>query len=142
MLVEVLSCYNRWEEVGPCKVVSRLYNSVVYNDYLSNINFHSWICCSVCDCITSGLDAKIVDPDSVLHSSCLRAQFANQVSPLPSVPLEGWTSSLQQLLPFNYVCLYAHLVTDSKTIAEDQHCSCYIWSWCNEAQRGRISLVT
>ena len=80
-----------------------------------------------------GLDAKMVDPDDGLHSSCLRAQFANQVSPILSVlPLEGWTSSLQQLPPFNYGCLYVHLVRHSTTIAE--HCSCYIWSWCNEEQ--------
>ena len=55
-----------------------------------------------------------------VHSSHLQAQFANQVSPIPSVlPLEGWTSSWQQLPPFNY----AHLVTDSKTIAENQRSS-------------------
>ena len=30
------------------------------------------------------------------------------------------TSSLQQLPPFQYGCLYAHLLTDSKTIAENQ----------------------
>ena len=40
---------------------------------------------------------------------------------MPSVlPLEGQTSSLQQLPALNYGCLYAHLVTDSKTIAENQ----------------------
>ena len=61
-----------------------------------------------------------MDPDSV-HSSHLPAQFANQVSPMPSVlPLEGLTSSLQQFPPFNYSYLYAHLVTDSKTITENQ----------------------
>ena len=86
-------------------------NSVIMI-YLTNIfNRHPWIWCSVCDYITAGW----------LHSSCLRAQIANQVSPIPSVlSLERWTSSLQQLLPFNYGCLYAHLVTDSKTIAENQ----------------------
>ena len=43
------------------------------------------------------------------------------VSPIPSVlPLEGWTSSLHQLPPFNFDWLYAHLVTGSKTIAENQ----------------------
>ena len=62
-----------------------------------------------------------MDPDSGVYTSHLRAQFANQVSPIPSVlPLEGLISSLQQLPPFNYGCLYAHLVTDSKTIAENQ----------------------
>ena len=56
-----------------------------------------------------------------------QAQFANQVSPTPGVlpipgvlPLKGWTSSLQQLPPFNYGGLYAHLVRDSKTIADNQ----------------------
>ena len=62
-----------------------------------------------------------MEPDGGIHSNHLRAEFANQVSPIPCVlPLEGWTSSLQQLTPFNYGCRYAHLVTDSKTIAENQ----------------------
>ena len=62
-----------------------------------------------------------MDPDGGIPSSRLRAQFAHQVSPIPSVhPLEGWTSCLKQLPPFNYRCLYAHLVTDLKTIAENQ----------------------
>ena len=57
----------------------------------------------------------------VAYIRCFRAQFANLVSPIPSVLLlEGWTSCLQQLPPFNYGCLYAHLVTASKTIAENQ----------------------
>ena len=59
--------------------------------------------------------------DGGLHSSHLGVEFVNQVSPTPSVlPLEGWTSSLQQLPPFNFGCLYAHIGTDSKTIAEIQ----------------------
>ena len=55
----------------------------------------------------------------VVYEHCL---FAHQVSPIPTgvLPLEGWTSSLQQLPPFNYGCLYGHLVPDSKTIAENQ----------------------
>ena len=62
-----------------------------------------------------------MDPDGGVHSNRLRAQFANQVSPIPRVlPLEGWTSSLQQLPPYNYGCRYDHLVTESKTIAENQ----------------------
>ena len=56
-----------------------------------------------------------------VNSSRYRAQFANQVLPIPSVlPLEGWSSSLQQFPPFNYGCLDTHLVTHSKTIAENQ----------------------
>ena len=74
---------------GPCEAVSRLYNSVIMI-CLSNINLHSWIWCNVCHCITAGLDAIVVDPDGGVHSSRLRAQFANQVSLIPSVlPLEG-----------------------------------------------------
>ena len=82
-----------------------------------------------------------MDPDVGVNSSRLQAQFANQVSPI--LPLAGWASSLHQEPPFNYGCLYAHFVTDSKTIAWNQ------WSiaaatfgvGANEAQRGRISLV-
>ena len=33
---------------------------------------------------------------------------------------QGWTSSLQELPQFNYGCLYAHLVTNSKAIADNQ----------------------
>ena len=38
--------------------------------------------------------------------------ICKQVSPIPIIllPLEGWTSSLQQLPPFNYGYHYAHLV--------------------------------
>ena len=62
-----------------------------------------------------------MEPDGDIHSSHLRVHFANQVLSIPRVlPLEGWTSSLQQLPSFNYGCLYARLVTDSKTIAENQ----------------------
>ena len=62
-----------------------------------------------------------MDPHGGIHSCRLRAEFANQVSPIPSVlPLGGWTCSLQQLPTFNYGYLYAHLVTDSKAIAENQ----------------------
>ena len=43
---------------------------------------------------------------------------------MPSTLLfDGWTSNLQQLPPFTYGCLYAHLVTYSKTIAENQRCT-------------------
>ena len=65
-------------------MVSRLYNSVIMI-YLSNINRHSWIWCSVCDYITAGVDAKIVDTDGGVHSVVLWAHFANQVSPIPGV---------------------------------------------------------
>ena len=62
-----------------------------------------------------------MDPDSGIHSSRLRALFASQVSPISSVlPLDGWTSCLPQLPPFNYGCLYAHLVRDSNTFAANQ----------------------
>ena len=70
---------------------------------------------------TARLDAKIVNPDGGIHSSHFCAEFANPVSPTPSVlPLEGWTSCLQQLPPFNFGCLYAHICTDSKTIVKIQ----------------------
>ena len=78
MLVKVHNCYHNWEVAGPCEAVSRLYNSVTMI-HLSIINLHSWIWCSVCDYNTAGLGAKIVDPNGGVHSSCLRAVFANQV---------------------------------------------------------------
>ena len=67
------------------------------------------------------MDTKTAYSNGGVLSSRLRAQFTNQVSPIPSVlPWEGWTSCLQQLPPFNYGCLYTHLATYSKTIAEKQ----------------------
>ena len=57
----------------------------------------------------------------VVYTQIIMSTVANHVSSVPSIlPLEGWTFSLRQLRPFNYGCLYAHLVTDSKTIAENQ----------------------
>ena len=110
------SCYNSWKEAGPCDAVSRLYISVIII-YISIISLHSWIWCNVCDYITTGFDAKIVDPDDGVYSSCLRALFANQVSPIPSVfPLKGWTSSLQQLPSFICGCLYTHGFKTTPTV--------------------------
>lgn len=76
--------------------------------------------CRVCDYILAGLDAKIVDPDGGIHSNRLRARSEKDISIPNPLPTDGWTSSLSQLPPFNYGCLYAHLVTDSPTIAKNQ----------------------
>jgi len=74
------------------------------------------------DYISSGLDGKIVDPDGGIHENRLRAQKEKNKTPIIPTPLpaEGWTSSLHQLPPFNYGSLYAHLVTDSLTIPNNQ----------------------
>ena len=55
----------------------------------------------------------------VAHTQVIyEKSLQKKVSPTLSVlPLEGWTSCLQQLPPFNFGCLYAHISTDSKTIA-------------------------
>ena len=75
----------------------------------------------VCDYIAAGLDHKLVDPDGGIHLCCLQAQYPQVVSPLPhTLPSDGWTSSLQQLPPFSYGYLFAHLITNSETIAENQ----------------------
>ena len=42
------------------------------------------------------------------------------MDPAGGYTLVVYEHSLQQLPPFNYGCLYAHLVTDSKTIDENQ----------------------
>ena len=65
-----------------------------------------------------------MDPDGGEHTHHIPAEFENHVSPIPCVlPLEGWTSCLKQLPPFSCGGLYARLVTDSKTIAENQQCT-------------------
>ena len=69
------------------------------------------------------MDTKIVDPDGGVHINRLQAE-ATKGAQSPVIPKmllqDGWTSSLQKLPPFNYGCLYAHLVTSPKTIAENQ----------------------
>ena len=86
--------------------------------YLSNITSTHGFDAVIMIYNTAGLDAKIVDTDGVIHSSRLQAEFINHVSQITIVlPLEGWTSSLQQLPPFNYGCLFALLVPDLMTIA-------------------------
>ena len=61
------------------------------------------------DYVAAGLDHKLVDPDGGIHLRRLQAQNPQVVSPLPhTLPSDGWTSSLQQLPPFNYGCLFAH----------------------------------
>ena len=76
----------------------------------------------VCDYVAAGLDHKLVDLDGGIHLRHLQAQNPQVVSPLPhTLPSDGWTSSLQQLPPFNYGCLFADLITNSETVAEDQH---------------------
>ena len=68
----------------------------------------------------------MVDPDGGPRWWCIFKSFTSTVCKLSltntkcTLPLEGWTYSLQQLPAFNYGCLYAHLVTDSKSIAENQ----------------------
>ncbi len=78
------------------------------------------------DYISSGLDSKIVDPDGAIHENRLRAQKAKEKNTTPvlpsSLPSEGWTSSLQQLPPFNYGCLYAHLVTGLQVTGASGSC--------------------
>ncbi len=64
------------------------------------------------DNISSGLDSKIIDLDGGIHENRLREEKEKNTitiiqSPLPS---KGWTSSLCQLPPFSYGCVYAHLI--------------------------------
>ena len=64
-----------------------------------------FILCRVCDYISAGLDAKLVDPDGGVHSNRLRARFESEVAIPNPLPSDGWTSSLSQLPSFNYSCL-------------------------------------
>ena len=72
--------------------------------------------------VSSGLDGKIVDPDGGVHANRLRAQKEKETTgTIPiRLPSEGWMSNLCQLPPFNYSCLYAHLVIGSPTIPKNQ----------------------
>ena len=75
----------------------------------------------VLDYISSGLDSKIIDPDGGIHENRLREEkdqntIITITFPFPS---KGWTSSLCQLPPFGYGCIYAHLI-GSPTIPSSQ----------------------
>ena len=73
------------------------------------------------DYITAALDCKLVDPDGGMHLRRLQAQDPQVLSPLPhSLPSDEWTSSLKELPLFNYGCLFAHLIKNSESIAENQ----------------------
>ena len=62
-----------------------------------------------------------MDPDGGVHANRLRAQKESTGTiPIP-LPSEGWTSNLCQLPPFNYSCLYAHIVMGSPTIPKNQN---------------------
>ena len=76
----------------------------------------------VCFCLYNRVrDYKLVDPDGGIHLRRLQAQNPLVVSPLPHIlPSDGWTSSLQEFPPFNYGCRFAHLITNSETVAENQ----------------------
>ena len=58
-----------------------------------------------------------MDPDGGVHVRAQKERTGTIPIPLPS---EGWTSNLCQLPPFNYSCLYAHLVMGSPTIPKNQ----------------------
>ena len=65
-----------------------------------------------------------MDPDGGVHANRLRAQKEKEKESTSTIsiplPSEGWTSNLCQLPPFNYSCLYAHLVMGSPTIPKYQ----------------------
>ena len=112
------------------KWVSILHGIVIIISWI-----YTNICCSVCDYITADLDAKIVDSDGSIHASLLWTQCKT------SFNTKCTTSTLPQFPSFNYGCIYAHLVTDSKTIVQNQHCTAtatFRAGGMNEAQRGRI----
>ena len=63
------SCYNSWEEAGPCEGVSRLYNSVLVIIFLIT-STHGFDAVFVITLLLAP-DPKIVDPDGGVHSSHL-----------------------------------------------------------------------
>ena len=103
-MVKVQSCCNSWEEAGTCEVVSKLYNCVIMI-YLSNINLHSaWML---------NLWTQMVAYTQVVYKDSLQTKSHQyQVYFL-------WKDGHLVCSSF-HGCLYAHLVTDSKTIAENQ----------------------
>ena len=67
-MVKVQSCYNNWEEAGPCESVVSQYNSVIMIG-LSNINLHSHGFDKMFVITLLLAYAQIVDPDGGIYSN-------------------------------------------------------------------------
>ena len=71
----------------------------------------------MCDYIATGLASRLVDPDGRQHRVQVDKQRLQASWELPS---EGWTVNIEQLPKFSYDHLFAHLISNSRTIASNQ----------------------
>ena len=65
--------------------------------------------------ITTGLAAQLVDPDGGQRKIENQQLLENY-----TLPADGWTVNLEEFPSFCYEDLFAHLISNSKTIASKQ----------------------
>ena len=77
--------------------------------------------CRVRDYIATGIATRLVDPDGGQHTG----EKADQQLSVTSwvLPTDGWTNNLDDLPKFSYDHLFAHLVSNSKSVANNQKSS-------------------
>ena len=71
------------------------------------------------DYIATGLASRLVDPDG-RHQQIVDKQQSTGSSSRWALPTDGWTTNLKELPKFSYGNIFAHLVSNSKTVASNQ----------------------
>ena len=84
--------------------------------------FVCYFLCRICDYIATGIATRLVDPDGGRQH--VGANTDQQLS-LTSweLPTDGWTKNLDGLPQFSYDHLFAHLLSNSTTVAANQKSS-------------------
>ena len=70
------------------------------------------------DYIATGIATRLVDPDGGQHAGAQQLSMTSW-----ALPSDGWTNKLDNLPKFSYAHLFAHLVSNSKTVAANQKSS-------------------
>ena len=71
------------------------------------------------DYIATGLANRLVDPDG-RHQQMVDKQQSTSLPSRCPLPTDGWTTNLEDLPKFSYGHIFAHLVSNSKTVACNQ----------------------
>ena len=71
------------------------------------------------NCIATGLASRLVDPDGQYRQVVDKQQLTGSPSRW-ILPTDGWTTNLEELPQFSYGNIFAHLVSNSKTVASNQ----------------------
>ena len=73
------------------------------------------------DYIATGIASRLVDPDGGQHARAKVDQIQSVTTWV--LPTDGWTNDLDKLPNFSHDHLFAHLVSNSKTVAANQKSS-------------------